>query len=179
MIGQEEAVSAVSTALKRARVGLKDPNRPIAALLFCGPTGVGKTELTKVTIVHLCADTLAATVTIVSLVSFVALLPQNSCIPLQQMTFSLLAMCSKDQELCTCTQSNKTTFLQRIVLSRRRVPHARRNFDAAPLCTICQEQLTAQRSNGSDSSCTHCKVPPDCHTKPLPVCFKLVICCRC
>ena len=48
VIGQEEAVAAVSTALKRARVGLKDPNRPIAALMFCGPTGVGKTELTKV-----------------------------------------------------------------------------------------------------------------------------------
>lgn len=48
MIGQEEAVAAVSTALKRARMGLKDPNRPIAALMFCGPTGVGKTELTKV-----------------------------------------------------------------------------------------------------------------------------------
>ena len=48
VIGQEEAVTAVSTALKRARVGLKDPNRPIAALMFCGPTGVGKTELTKV-----------------------------------------------------------------------------------------------------------------------------------
>lgn len=48
VIGQEEAVTAVSTALKRARVGLKDPSRPIAALMFCGPTGVGKTELTKV-----------------------------------------------------------------------------------------------------------------------------------
>ena len=53
VIGQEEAVTAVSTALKRARVGLKDPNRPIAALMFCGPTGVGKTELTKVQL--LCA----------------------------------------------------------------------------------------------------------------------------
>ena len=53
VIGQEEAVTAVSTALKRARVGLKDPNRPIAALMFCGPTGVGKTELTKV---HLVKD---------------------------------------------------------------------------------------------------------------------------
>ena len=48
VIGQEDAVTAVSTALKRARVGLKDPSRPIAALMFCGPTGVGKTELTKV-----------------------------------------------------------------------------------------------------------------------------------
>ena len=48
VIGQGEAVSAVANALKRARIGLKDPDRPIAALMFCGPTGVGKTELTKV-----------------------------------------------------------------------------------------------------------------------------------
>ena len=48
MIGQAEAVSAVSRAMKRARTGLKDPRRPIAAMLFAGPTGVGKTELTKV-----------------------------------------------------------------------------------------------------------------------------------
>lgn len=47
LIGQEEAVSAVSRALRRARVGLKDPNRPIASFIFSGPTGVGKTELTK------------------------------------------------------------------------------------------------------------------------------------
>ncbi len=60
VIGQEEAVSAVSSALKRARVGLKDPNRPIAALMFCGPTGVGKTELTKVHPVACTAYVLAA-----------------------------------------------------------------------------------------------------------------------
>lgn len=47
VIGQDEAVAVISRAVKRSRVGLKDPNRPIAALLFCGPTGVGKTELTK------------------------------------------------------------------------------------------------------------------------------------
>ncbi|KAJ6417974.1 hypothetical protein OIU84_001372 [Salix udensis] len=47
VIGQDEAVSAISRAVKRSRVGLKDPDRPIAAMLFCGPTGVGKTELTK------------------------------------------------------------------------------------------------------------------------------------
>ncbi|XP_061376104.1 chaperone protein ClpD, chloroplastic isoform X2 [Gastrolobium bilobum] len=47
VIGQEEAVSAISRAVKRSRVGLKDPDRPIAAMLFCGPTGVGKTELAK------------------------------------------------------------------------------------------------------------------------------------
>jgi len=47
LIGQEEAVTAVSKAIRRARVGLKDPNRPIASFIFSGPTGVGKTELTK------------------------------------------------------------------------------------------------------------------------------------
>ncbi|KAL4285162.1 hypothetical protein GQ457_16G031660 [Hibiscus cannabinus] len=47
VIGQNEAVVAISRAVKRSRVGLKDPNRPIAAMIFCGPTGVGKTELTK------------------------------------------------------------------------------------------------------------------------------------
>ncbi|MCL7036212.1 hypothetical protein MKW94_010755, partial [Papaver nudicaule] len=47
VVGQDEAVIAISRAVKRSRVGLKDPNRPIAAMLFCGPTGVGKTELTK------------------------------------------------------------------------------------------------------------------------------------
>lgn len=47
LIGQEEAVTAVSKALRRARVGLKNPNRPIASFIFSGPTGVGKTELTK------------------------------------------------------------------------------------------------------------------------------------
>ncbi len=47
VIGQEEAVSAVAKAIKRGRVGLKDPNRPIGSFLFLGPTGVGKTELSK------------------------------------------------------------------------------------------------------------------------------------
>ena len=47
VIGQEEAVSAVSTAVRRARAGLQDPNRPIGSFMFLGPTGVGKTELTK------------------------------------------------------------------------------------------------------------------------------------
>ena len=47
VIGQEEAVKAVSQAVKRGRVGLKDPNRPIGSFLFLGPTGVGKTELSK------------------------------------------------------------------------------------------------------------------------------------
>ncbi|PON97505.1 ClpA/B family [Trema orientale] len=47
VVGQDEAVTAICRAVKRSRVGLKDPNRPMAALLFCGPTGVGKTELTK------------------------------------------------------------------------------------------------------------------------------------
>ena len=47
VIGQDEAVSAVARAIRRSRVGLKDPNRPIGSFLFLGPTGVGKTELTK------------------------------------------------------------------------------------------------------------------------------------
>jgi len=47
VIGQDDAVGAISRALRRARAGLKDPNRPIATMLFSGPTGVGKTELTK------------------------------------------------------------------------------------------------------------------------------------
>lgn len=47
VIGQEEAVTAVSKAIRRGRVGLQDPNRPIASFLFLGPTGVGKTELSK------------------------------------------------------------------------------------------------------------------------------------
>ena len=47
LIGQEEAVTAVAKAIRRGRVGLKDPNRPIGSFLFLGPTGVGKTELCK------------------------------------------------------------------------------------------------------------------------------------
>src|SRR5208282_1064989 len=47
VIGQHEAVVAVSNAVRRARAGLQDPNRPIGSFLFLGPTGVGKTELTK------------------------------------------------------------------------------------------------------------------------------------
>ena len=47
VVGQREAVTAVSTAVRRARAGLQDPNRPIGSFIFLGPTGVGKTELTK------------------------------------------------------------------------------------------------------------------------------------
>ena len=47
VVGQENAISAISKAIRRGRVGLKDPNRPIGSFLFLGPTGVGKTELTK------------------------------------------------------------------------------------------------------------------------------------
>lgn len=47
VIGQEDAVSAVARAVKRGRVGLKDPSRPVGSFLFLGPTGVGKTELSK------------------------------------------------------------------------------------------------------------------------------------
>merc|ERR1711933_627759 len=47
LIGQHHAIVSVSKAIRRARVGLRDPNRPIASFIFAGPTGVGKTELTK------------------------------------------------------------------------------------------------------------------------------------
>ena len=47
VIGQEQAVLAVAKAIRRGRVGLSDPNRPIGSFLFLGPTGVGKTELSK------------------------------------------------------------------------------------------------------------------------------------
>ncbi|MCR4306577.1 MAG: AAA family ATPase, partial [Candidatus Yonathbacteria bacterium] len=47
VIGQDEAVRKVSDAVKRSRVGIADPNRPIGSFIFLGPTGVGKTELTK------------------------------------------------------------------------------------------------------------------------------------
>jgi ATP-dependent Clp protease ATP-binding subunit ClpB len=47
VIGQEDAITAISNAVRRARAGLQDPNRPIGSFLFLGPTGVGKTELTK------------------------------------------------------------------------------------------------------------------------------------
>lgn len=47
IIGQDEAVAAVAKAVRRARVGLKDPRRPLGSFLFCGPTGVGKTELCR------------------------------------------------------------------------------------------------------------------------------------
>ena len=47
VIGQDEAIEAVSSALRRSRAGLSDPNRPIGSFLFCGPTGVGKTELAR------------------------------------------------------------------------------------------------------------------------------------
>jgi ATP-dependent Clp protease ATP-binding subunit ClpA len=47
VIGQEEAISGIAKAIRRARLGIQNPNRPIASFLFCGPTGVGKTEVTK------------------------------------------------------------------------------------------------------------------------------------
>src|SRR6185437_13770621 len=47
VVGQREAIEAVSNAVRRSRAGLQDPNRPIGSVLFLGPTGVGKTELTK------------------------------------------------------------------------------------------------------------------------------------
>ena len=48
VIGQNEAITAISKAVRRARTGLKDPKRPIGAFLFLGPTGVGKTHLVNV-----------------------------------------------------------------------------------------------------------------------------------
>ena len=56
VVGQEEAVAAVSTAVRRARAGLQDPNRPIGSFMFLGPTGVGKTELTKALAAYLFDD---------------------------------------------------------------------------------------------------------------------------
>ena len=47
VVGQDEAVAAVSDAVRRARAGLKDPRRPIGSFIFLGPTGVGKTELAR------------------------------------------------------------------------------------------------------------------------------------
>jgi ATP-dependent Clp protease ATP-binding subunit ClpC len=47
IIGQDEAIHAVADAIRRARSGLKDPNRPIGSFIFIGPSGVGKTELAK------------------------------------------------------------------------------------------------------------------------------------
>lgn len=47
VIGQEEAITAIAKAIRRSRLGIQNPNRPIASFLFCGPTGVGKTEVTK------------------------------------------------------------------------------------------------------------------------------------
>ena len=56
VVGQREAVIAVSTAVRRARAGLQDPNRPIGSFMFLGPTGVGKTELTKALAAYLFDD---------------------------------------------------------------------------------------------------------------------------
>jgi len=56
VIGQDEAVSSVARAVKRGRVGLKDPNRPVGSFMFLGPTGVGKTELSKALAENLFGD---------------------------------------------------------------------------------------------------------------------------
>jgi ATP-dependent Clp protease ATP-binding subunit ClpB len=61
VVGQEEALAAVSDAVRRARAGLQDPNRPIGSFLFLGPTGVGKTELTKALAEFMFADEHAIT----------------------------------------------------------------------------------------------------------------------
>ncbi len=56
VVGQDTAISAISKAIRRSRVGLKDPNRPIGSFLFLGPTGVGKTELSKALAENLFGD---------------------------------------------------------------------------------------------------------------------------
>lgn len=61
VVGQEEALEAVSDAVRRARAGLNDPNRPLGSFLFLGPTGVGKTELTKALAAFLFDDEAAIT----------------------------------------------------------------------------------------------------------------------
>ena len=61
VVGQDEALTAVSDAVRRSRAGLKDPNRPIGSFLFLGPTGVGKTELTKALAEFLFDDETAVT----------------------------------------------------------------------------------------------------------------------
>src|SRR3712207_9447418 len=61
VVGQDEALTAVSDAVRRARAGLKDPARPIGSFLFLGPTGVGKTELTNALAEFLFDDETAVT----------------------------------------------------------------------------------------------------------------------
>ena len=56
VVGQNQAVRAIANAVRRARAGLQDPNRPIGSFLFLGPTGVGKTELTKALAAYLFDD---------------------------------------------------------------------------------------------------------------------------
>src|SRR5690606_36326429 len=61
VVGQDEALAAVSDAVRRARAGLNDPNKPLGSFLFLGPTGVGKTELTKALAGYLLDDDNAIT----------------------------------------------------------------------------------------------------------------------
>jgi ATP-dependent Clp protease ATP-binding subunit ClpC len=56
VVGQDEAIKAIARAIRRSRAGLKDPNRPIGSFIFCGPTGVGKTELARALARFLFAD---------------------------------------------------------------------------------------------------------------------------
>ena len=56
VVGQHQAISAISRAIRRSRAGLKDPHRPIGSFIFSGPTGVGKTELARTLAEFLFAD---------------------------------------------------------------------------------------------------------------------------
>ncbi|NIS00595.1 MAG: AAA domain-containing protein, partial [Gemmatimonadetes bacterium] len=56
VVGQDDAIAAISRAIRRSRAGLKDPNRPIGSFIFSGPTGVGKTELARALARFLFAD---------------------------------------------------------------------------------------------------------------------------
>ena len=59
VVGQEEAIKSLARSIRRSRAGLKDPNRPIGSFIFCGPTGVGKTEVARQLAKFLFADSAA------------------------------------------------------------------------------------------------------------------------
>ena len=79
MIGQDSAVVAVSNAIRRARAGLNDENRPLGSFLFLGPTGVGETELTKAVVT--CLMMTVQWYALICLNSWEILLPVDWCPP--------------------------------------------------------------------------------------------------